>query len=244
MSFDSFAVDCVEDQKLVVIDGTKIGYNMYDKKNYADEIHGLSGGGWSLQNNDTSDLSVVGQALCLNTYDYDYKDNKIGSNCFCKIKELDKYNVLADWVNVKQFQKSIFNENATYPSEIAKKMAKDSAEDRNRQDCMKNCAKECQNNLSKLVKAVKGYYGCGKAIYKKTDVKCVIDRKIINAKHINVFDDVAEINMGENSIVFTKDASTKSMVYEGSFEYEPVYLKIKNNNIYVGRETYSMEECL
>lgn len=43
-------------------------------------------------------------------------------------------------------------------------------------------------------------------------------------------------------VVFTKNDN--DTVYTGEFGYKPVYLKIQNNSVYVGRTDYSMEECL
>ena len=150
--------------------------------------------------------------------------------------------------DIRNFNQYKFDENeyADKPGhEYKAKQKKEKIEARNINDCMNNCALQCQSKLSSLVRGVRGYYVCDNATYKLTNVKCVIDKKFIKAKSVLVFDDIAEIQTSSDSIVFIRDTNDKKdFVYIGKYDNDTVYLKVKNKRIYVGRKSYSMEECL
>ncbi len=240
-----FATECQDDEKFVPIKDNQIGYSMYNEALKTEKMEGLNGTEWKLRNKTSYDQNVIGHALCLDTEEFSENSNKTGPHCFCKIKEIDNYKVLSDWTNVEHYQNHVFDENKTYSSEMAKRMQKKNIEDQNKRDCMYNCPNTCQSKLYKLIKTVRGFYVCDKALYKISNVRCTIDNKFVKAKNILVFEDIAEINMGDSSILFTKSTeNTQDLTYVGEFEYEPVFLKVQNNTIYVGRKTYSMEECL
>lgn len=251
----AFAMECSDGEKLVKITGDQIGYSMYNETVYANKLgkcgdydfkcDSETGGKWKLRNKDKpDDFNITGQALCLDSTEFN-TNAKIGPYCYCKIQEIDNYKVLSDWINVEFYQNNIFDENKKYSSETEKTRQKNQINDKNNQECMNNCAHTCQSRLYKLIKTVHGYYVCAKALYKMTNVLCGIGDKIIKAKTIQVFDNIAEINMGDTSIIFTKDSlNSKETIYTGEFEYEPVYLKIQNNSVYVGHKLYSMEKCL
>lgn len=249
-----FSIQCPDDEKLIKVDGNVLGYNMYNKVLYTNELQECSarincdlftGGEWALKSYESDNFSLVGQSLCLGTEAYSKTANTIGSNCFCKISELDNYKVLSDWVNVKLFQSNVFDEYKKYSSESAKKYAKESVDKSNIRDCMNSCSRVCKSYLSNLIRTVRGYYICDKALYKVTNVRCGIDNKIVRANTIFVFDDGAEINMDNDSIIFGRDkTNTQELTYVGEFEYDTVYLKVKDNKIYVGNKIYSLAECL
>lgn len=238
-----FATECQDDEKFNPIKEEQIGYSMYNESIKPDKIEDINGVEWKIINKSAQEQNIVGIALCLDTEDFSERTNKMGPYCFCKIKEIDNYKVLSDWVNVEYYKKYIFYENESYPSETMKKMQRKNTEEKNKQECMAGCPKNCQSNLYKLIKTLRGYYVCDKSLYKISNVKCVIENKFIKAVNIRVFEDVAEIDMGDDSIIFTKNPEDKQ-TYVGKFENEPVFLKVQNNAIYVGRKSYSMEECL
>jgi hypothetical protein len=245
------ALECEDgDEKFVKIDGNQIGYNMYDTNTYADKLKkcefrfecGLyTGGDWGKTNAKQHEFNVVGGSRCFDSDEYSVDKSTYGSYCFCNIKQLDNFKVLSSWVYIKQFQKYVFDETKFSDSEQKAKREKERVNSQNLEDCMNNCASACQSNMSKLIKKVQGFYTCGTALYKKTNVKCVADNKFINAKKISVFDDVAEIITEQSNIVFTKGDND---IYVGEYDDDTIYLKVKNNKIYVGNNTYSMEECL
>lgn len=249
-----FAAECVDDDKLILIKENQIGYSMYNETVYTNQLKKCSsydltcdlytGGEWKLRNRNSHDLNVVGRAFCLDSYEFN-NGNKYGSHCYCKIQELDNYKVLSDWVYVKHYQNYIFDENQTYSSEADKKFKQNDVISKNIKDCENNCAQSCQSYLSNLIKAVRGYYVCDKALYKATDVICSIDKQLVKAKTIFVFDDTAEIKTKDDSIVFIRDKNdTKNLTYVGTYAGAMVYLKVVNNKIYVGDKTYSLEQCL
>ena len=88
---------------------------------------------------------------------------------------------------------------------------------------------------------MRGYYVCGDALYKMKNVICTINKQLVKAKAILVFDDVAEIQTKNESIVFTRD---ENGTYVGTYDYLPVYLKTKGDKIYVGTNNDPDEECL
>lgn len=250
----ALASNCSNDEKFIKIDGNQIGYSMYNESLYANKLIacenkldcGLyTGGEWALKNNKSDDFNIKGVSLCLDSDEYNKDKNKAGPYCHCRIQELDNYKVLSDWFVVNYFQDNTFDESKQYSSAQQQEYEKQKIAHENTKDCMNNCAEKCKSNLYRLIKTVYGYYDCGTALYKKTNVKCIINNKFINVKNLFVFDDVAEINMGDNSIGFARDKSNvDDLIYIGKFEYNTIYLKVKNNQIYVGRTEYSMEECM
>lgn len=248
-----FALDCPDDEKFIPIQDNQIGYSMYDYTMYANKLEKCkgtdcdlyTGGEWKVKNISSDNLNVVGKSLCLDSDDFNKKTSKTGSYCHCSIQELDNYPVLADWINVKVYERNVFDEDKKYFSEHEKKQERQRINDKNTQECMDNCSRDCQSNLSKLIKVVHGYYVCDKALYKTSEVICVIDSQIIKAKTISVFDDIAEIKTKNESIIFYRDKKdSKNLIYVGSYDYTDVYLKVDGNKIYVGTKSYSMEECL
>lgn len=241
----AFAIECPDDEKLIRITGDKIGYNMYNNTAYANKASCKTCGEWKLTNKDTpKDLNIIGRAVCLDS-DVFNEHSESGSFCHCKIQEIDNYKVLSDWNDMKHYQRHVFDEDKKYSSETAKRSQKKYIDDKNNQDCMDNCTQKCLQNLSKLMKTIHGYYVCDKALYKAANVLCTAGKRFIRAKTIQVFNDIAEIDMEDDYIVFTRDSSnTQDFIYMGKYEYEPVYLKIQNNSVYVGNKLYSMEECM
>ena len=240
---NAFAMECSDDEKFIPISENQIGYSMYKESIYAEPIQGLKGGKWALKNIETKDVGVIGSALCLDSEEFN--NDTIGSYCYCRISEIDGYKVLSDWVNVRHFANNVFDSDKKYSSEFAEKMAKQQVDEKNIKDCKDKCTGFCQGNMSALIKKVRGYYVCDKALYKKTNVMCVVNNKFLKSKYIHVFDDIAEINLDDTSIILTRDkTNTQTLFYVGEFEYDPIYLKIENNKIFVGNKTFSMEECM
>lgn len=250
-----FAVECENsDEKFVKINSGQIGYSMYDTKIYANAQHKCTNkfdcdlytdGDWASKNKDQANFYIQGTSACLDSDEYNQDTNTYGSYCFCNIKQLDGYKVLSDWVYVKHFQNNIFDEGKFTNSPQRATYEKQRIDTANLDDCMDKCSDVCQSSLSKLINSVNGFYTCGIPLYKKTNVNCVIGNKIVKAKQVLVFDESAEIVADKYNIVFAKDTSDKNnLFYIGKYGYTTVYLKIVNDKIYVGNQTYSMQECM
>lgn len=251
-----FAVDCQNmDEKFVKVDTSKIGTDMYDKNTRADKIeksdylglrfNGLyNGGRWGITNKKDKSFNVTGLAICIdNNGTLDFKNINQGQYCWCNVESIDNYQVASKWHNVKEYNRHIFDENKYKDKPNLAQQKEKEAKEFNIQDCMNGCAASCQTKKSELIRGIYGYYICEKALYKLQNVKCEIDRDFINAVSISVFDDIAEIKMLDGNIVFTRE-NQNDFNYVGKYDDEPVYLKVKNNSIYVGRQNYSMQECL
>lgn len=251
-----FAIDCQDgmDEKLVKVEANKLDTNMYDKKISADKIlkwdyksanGAYTTGRWMLQNEKDNNLNVFGVSICTDSDEIlNFKNINIGPYCWCNVESVDNYRVSSEWENVKEYKRHKFDE-AKYENrkDLAKQKEKE-AKEKNIQDCMDECSSTCQTKHSSLIRKINGFYVCEKAKYKINNVRCTIDNKFINAKSILIFNDIAEIQLlGGGSIIFTPE-NTNGSNYAGEHENAPIYLKIKDNEIYVGRESYSMQECL
>lgn len=238
----AFALDCSDDEKLIPITSDKIGYDMYNESLTPNDITDINGTEWRLRNKNSHDQNVIGQAICLNTEEFYNKDKIAGPYCHCQIKQIDNYKVLSDWVSIKHYQNHSFDDTDIDYSEPKTIMQAHIINDKNKYDCMRNCPRACQDNLHKIIKTLRGFYVCDKALFKTSNKICVIDKNLVTAEKILIFDTIAELNIGDTSIFFTKGTDTAT--YVGDFNFEPLLLKIQNNNIYLGRTTYAMEECL
>ena len=251
---NAFAIDCQnKDEKLVRING---GFNIsiYNKHVYANKLHKCEssfncdlydGGEWKTTNKDSDNFNIIGTSICSDSYEYKYDKNQTGPYCWCRIKEMDNYRILSEWTNVKLFQNHVFDEYKQYKSEYIKENERKKIIKLNIQNCMDECPKTCQSNIAKMYNNIRGYYICDTALIKKEDVFCTIDKKLIKAKRLSVFDDIAEIDTGETSIVFERDTTNPTnKVFITEYEHDKLYLKVINNGIYVGRKNYSMEECI
>ena len=88
-------------------------------------------------------------------------------------------------------------------------------------------------------------YTGGRATYKLENARCVIDNKFVHAKSILIFDDMAEIQiLGGGSIVFKREEDNKLFDYVGKYQGDTIYLRLKDKQIFVGRNKYSAKECL
>lgn len=240
-----FAIECQNmDEKLISLDASKLNTNVYNKKVSANKIEWIdyklinnsyTGGRWQLKNKEDDNMNASGFAICVdNDQDLNFKNIVRGPYCWCNVDTVDNYRVSGNWYKSKEFDRHQFDE-----KDESKKGA---AKEKNIQECMNDCAKYCQDRYATLIHTINGFYNCGRAIYKLQDVRCVIDKKFVNAKTILVFDDMAEIQMlGGGSIVFTPENDN---VYVGKYENDIIYLKLKNKSIYVGRDKYSENECL
>ena len=110
-----FAMECADDEKLVRINSSQIGYNMYNEAMYANKANKCETcGEWKLRNkNNPDNLNIIGRALCLKSEEFN-KDAETGPYCYCKIQEIDNYKVLSDWVNAELYQNHVFDEDKKY----------------------------------------------------------------------------------------------------------------------------------
>ena len=251
-----FAIDCQDgmDEKLVKLEANKLGTNMYDKKISADKIEkwdyksstgAYTSGRWALQNEKDNNLNVFGVSICTDSDEIlNFKNINIGPYCWCNVESVDNYRVSSEWKNVKEYKRHKFDETKYENKKDMARQKEKEAKEKNIQDCMNECSSTCQSKHSSLIHKINGFYVCEKSKYKLLNARCTVDNKFITAKSILVFDDIAEIQLlGGGSIIFTPE-NTNSSNYVGEYENLPIYLQIKNNGIYVGRNTYSMQECL
>lgn len=251
-----FAIDCEDgmDDKLIKVESNKIGTNMYDKKISADKIEkwnyksvdgAYTSGRWVLQNEKDDKLNVVGVAICAdNNTNLAFKNINMGPYCWCNVESVDNYRVSSKWQNVKEYNSHKFDESKYINNKEMAMQKEKEAKEKNIQDCMNNCSSVCQTKHSGLIAKINGFYTCEKSKYKLQNVKCTVDNKFITVKSILVFNDIAEIQLlGGDSIIFAPE-NPNSFNYVGEYENAPIYLQIKNNKIYVGHKSYSMQECL
>ena len=251
-----FAIDCQDgmDEKLIKVESDKLGTNMYNKKISADKIEkwdyksadgAYTSGRWSLQNEKDNNLNVMGVAICIDDEEIlNFKNINIGPYCWCNVESVDNYRVSSEWKNVKEYKKYEFDETKYENKKDLAKQKEKEAKEKNIQDCLADCSAACQSKYSNLIRRINGFYICEKSKYKLLNARCTVDNKFITAKSILVFDDIAEIQLlGGGNIIFTPE-NTNSSNYVGEYEHLPIYLQIKKNEIYVGRKSYSMQECL
>ena len=251
-----FAVDCQDgmDEKLVRVEASKLDTNMYDKKISANKIEkwdyksieaAYTSGRWVLQNEKDENLAVIGVSICADSDEVlNFKNINIGPYCWCNVESVDNYHVSSEWKNVKEYERHKFDETKYENKKDLAKQKEKEAKEKNIQDCMDECSSTCQSRHSSLIRKINGFYTCEKSKHKLQNVRCTVDNKFITAQSILIFDDMAEIRLlGGGSIIFTP-WQEKSSDYIGEYENLPIYLRLKNKGIYVGRETYSMKECL
>lgn len=248
-----FAIDCQNrDEKLIKVDAPKLTTDMYNKTITADGINrrnyktadgAYKSGRWKAQNEKDENLNVVGVSICSdNNESLDFKNIKVGNYCWCNIESIDNYRISSKWHNIKEHDSYKFDENKYKDNEKLAKQKQEETKDKNIQDCFSNCANSCLMKRSSLIHKIDGFYVCDDALYKLQNVRCTIDNKFINATSILVFNDMAEIQMlGGGSIIFTLDNNSN---YIGEYDNLPIYLKVKNNDIYVGRKELFVKECL
>ena len=253
----TFAINCEDmDEKLVKVDAPKLATNMYDKKITADKIErynyktadgAYTSGRWKIQNEKDENLNVIGVSICAdNDESLNFKNIKIGNYCWCNIESIDNYRISSQWHKRKEYKYHKFDESKYEgKKDTVKEAAKEKeAKEKSIQDCLDDCASACQENRDSLIHKINGFYVCDKALYKLQNVRCTIDNNFINATSILVFNDMAEIQiLGGGSIIFTPDQMNPSY-YTGKYEKSPIYLKVKNKEIHVGRKMSSMKECL
>ena len=158
------------------------------------------------------------------------------------IESIDNYRISSQWHSIKEFNSYKFDESKYANNEKLAKQKQEETKDKNIQDCFANCADSCLIKRSNLIHKINGFYICDDALYKLQNVRCTIDNKFINATSILVFNDMAEIQiLGGGSIIFTPDDNSD---YIGDYNNAPIYLKVKNKEIYVGRKKLFMKECL
>ena len=160
------------------------------------------------------------------------------------MESVDNYRVSSEWKNVKEYKRYDFDETKYENKKDLAKQKEKEAKEKNIQDCLSDCSAACQSKHSSLIHKINGFYICEKSKHKLLNARCTVDNKFLSAKAILVFDDIAEIQLlGGGSIIFTPE-NTNSSDYVGEYEYLPIYLQIKKDGIYVGRKSYSMQECL
>ena len=255
--FPTFAIDCGgRDEKLVKVDAAKLATNMYDKVISADKIEKYNyktadgvytSGRWKVQNEKDKNLNVIGVSICIdNDENLNFKNIKMGNYCWCNVESIDNYRISSQWHKRKEYKYHKFDETKydgkkESVKEAAKQREKE-AKEKSIQDCFNDCASACQENRDSLIHKINGFYVCDDALYKLQNARCTIDNKFINAASILVFNDMAEIQiLGGGSIIFTPE---NNFDYVGEYENEPIYLRVKNKEIYVGRTKLSMKECL
>lgn len=248
-----FAIDCqYRDEKLIKVDAPKLATDMYNKTITADGINrrdyktadgAYTSGRWKVQNEKDENLNVIGVSICTdNDESLNFKDIKIGNYCWCNIESIDNYRISSQWHSIKEFNSYKFDESKYANNEKLAKQKQEETKDKNIQDCFANCADSCLIKRSNLIHKINGFYICDDALYKLQNVRCTIDNKFINATSILVFNDMAEIQiLGGGSIIFTPDDNSD---YIGDYNNAPIYLKVKNKEIYVGRKKLFMKECL
>ncbi len=240
----------IRDEKLVKVDAPKLATNMYDKKITADIIEkydyktadgAYTSGRWKVQNEKDENLNVIGVSICTdNDESLNFKNIKIGNYCWCNIESIDNYRISSQWHNIKEFNNYKFDESKY--ADNKQQAQKQLVRDKNIADCFFKCASSCQEKHADLIHKVDGFYVCGDALYKLQNARCTIDNKFINAASILVFNDMAEIQiLGGGSIIFTPENNSD---YVGEYEDAQIYLKVKNNEVHVGRKKLSMKECL
>lgn len=257
--FNVFAAECSGDEKLVFLNDTKIGSSFYDTKVYAHELKkgdNISGslysdGDFFVKNYKSDNLYAKGISMCLDTVDSDelLQDLHYGSYCWCKITELDTYKVFGDWGYMTQYIDNSFDESRFENNTLKAEEEKKRVDKLNLENCMTNCPKYCQNNLSKLIKNIQGYYVCDTAVHKTNNKNCVFKKDILGVKEIKVFDDVAEIIISNQSVPLKKDETYENgLLYVGKYGYDKIYLKIESDargtKYLVGKDIYSLKECL
>lgn len=256
VALPGFAIDCGDmDEKLVILDASKLDTNMYNKKGVHDKIEWVdykligdsySGGRWMLKNEKDDNLNMSGFAICTdNDSDFNLKNINRGSYCWCNVETVDNYRVSSNWEKVRKFNSHKFDE-SKYEGKKDKAAQKEKeAREKNMQDCMYSCSTACQERGASMVHKINGFYSCGRAISKLENARCVIDNKFINVKSILVFDDMAEIQiLGDGSIVFKREENNKLFDYVGKYQGDTIYLRLKDKQIFVGRNKYSAKECL
>lgn len=254
----AFALDCPNgDAKFIQWDFGQIKSDLYNKDLYANKLSKsnytflseITGGKWAVGNKDSTELKVVGSALCLDGYDLvSFNNIKYGTYCWCKIDSVDNHDVLSPWSNVKNYDNHKFDK-SRYPNlqEYIVQQKEKEKKEQNIQECMDNCASKCRAKIGSLIHEPKGYYDCGKAMYKLENVKCSVDKQFIKINKISVFEDFAEITSFGFTIILTRDkTNANGLIYVGEYENQQLFLKVQGNRIYIGREPYSyaMEECL
>ena len=184
-------------------------------------------------------------SICTDNDEFlNFKKIKIGPYCWCNVESVDNYRVSSEWKNVKEYNSHKFDETKYENKKDLAKQKEKEAKEKNIQDCLDDCSVMCQLKYSSLIHKINGFYTCEKSKHKLQNVRCTVDNKFINAKSILVFGDIAEIQLlGGGSIIFTPENVNDSN-YVAEYDGGPIYLKIKDNGIYVGRESYSMQECL
>ena len=252
-----FAIDCGDmDEKLVILDNaSKLDTNIYDEKGAHNKIEWVdykligdsyTGGRWSSRNKQDSNLNVSGFAICIDNDEYVNITNiNRGPYCWCRVEKVDNYRVSGNWEKIKEFNRHKFDETKYEGKKDKALQKKKEIEEKNIQDCMDNCATACQDRRANLIHKINGFYNCGRATYKIQDARCVIDNKFVHAKSILIFDDMAEIQMLDGgSIVFKREENNKLFDYVGKYQGDTIYLRLKNKQIFVGRNKYSAKECL
>ena len=248
-----FAIDCQDrDEKLVKVDAPKLATDMYNKTITADGIKrrdyktadgAYTSGRWKVQNEKDENLNVVGVSICSdNNESLDFKNIKVGNYCWCNIESIDNYRISSKWYHIEEYNNYKFDVSKYKDNENLAKQKQEDMKNNNIQDCLANCAKSCLTKRSSLIHKIDGFYVCDDALYKLHNVRCTVDNKFINATSILVFNDMAEIQiLGGGSIVFTSENNSD---YIGEYDNLPIYLKVKNNEIYVGRKKLWLTECL
>ncbi len=199
---------------------------------------------------DTLSTPVV-KSLCLDSEEMkNFERQDTGTHCWCRITSFGDNPVSAKWHHVKHYNKNKFNEekyrNKKNITEAEIQQKKNETHKQNIKDCTDNCQTNCESRLSTQKQNITGYYICDNAQYKLSNAQCVIDTKIIDTEYVNVFDDFAEIlTKRMQHIVFSRDTNQSPEIrYISEFEEKPLYMKIQNNKIYLGREWFSMEDCI
>ena len=251
-----FAIDCQDgtDEKLVKMETNKFDTQSHTKKISANKIESwdykrgdgvYTSGQWILQNEQDENLTVIGVSICADNGEVlNFKNINIGPYCWCNVESVDNYRVSSEWKNVKEYKRHKFDETKYENKKDLARQKEKEVKEKNIKDCMDECAATCQSRHSSLIHKINGFYICKKSNHKLQNARCTVDNKFINAKSVLVFDDMAEIQLlGGGSIIFTPENMNGSN-YVGEYENAPIYLKIKGKGIYVGRKSYSMQECL
>ena len=240
--FPGFALDCQNaDEKLVLLNGAKIGDTKYNKPVLSDKLKTCDslfncsdlydGGEWAVKNDKSDDFNVSGVSGCFDgdAYQIDLDNKKKGAYCWCKTKIVDNYKVLSKWRFAKVFDQNLKDYNKKHRrdknDETSEDYEKTLAVVKDQKECMKSCSEFCAK--SKTVEGVEGFYVCDNAKYKVKNVNCIVNKYFLTVQEIKIFEDVAEIVTKSDNIVLTKDSD--SSWYVGKYNYDNPQVLIKTN---------------